>query len=44
MVDLPAAGVQILRDNSQGSPTDEGRAMLEIVNDVAPGAEVENCT
>ncbi|MFO0881201.1 MAG: S8 family serine peptidase [Gemmataceae bacterium] len=34
--DLPR-GVQVLQDGSS-SDTDEGRAMLEIVHDVAPGA------
>jgi hypothetical protein len=36
--DLPAAGVQILEDYSLNNPSDEGRAMAEIIHDVAPGA------
>jgi hypothetical protein len=35
--DLPDQGVNVLEDGPSGS-TDEGRAMLEIVHDVAPGA------
>jgi hypothetical protein len=38
--DLPAAGVQVLEDGNANGATDEGRAMLEIVNDVAPGASL----
>ncbi|RZK54525.1 MAG: hypothetical protein EOO59_11365 [Hymenobacter sp.] len=38
--DLPAAGVQVLQDLSDEDQigTDEGRAMCEIVHDLAPGA------
>ena len=36
--DLPA-GVQVIQDNPSGG-TDEGRAMAEIVHDVAPGAAI----
>ena len=35
--DLPAAGVNVLQDGS-GHTTDEGRAMLEVIHDVAPGS------
>lgn len=41
--DLPSRGVNVLRDNPNafgGNPTDEGRAMLEIVHDIAPGADL----
>lgn len=37
--DLPAAGVHVLSELASGG-TDEGRAMLEIVHDVAPGASL----
>jgi subtilisin family serine protease len=37
--DLPAAGVRVLRDDPVGA-TDEGRAMLEIIHDIAPGASL----
>ena len=36
--DLPADGVEVLADITGG--TDEGRAMAEIVHDVAPGANI----
>lgn len=35
--DLPM-GVQVLADGEPGTDTDEGRAMAQIVHDVAPGA------
>jgi hypothetical protein len=39
--DLPAAGVQVIQDSGN---TDEGRAMLQIVHDVAPGASLAFAT
>lgn len=45
--DLPGTGnpeysipVQVLKDYPYGQRTDEGRAMLQIVHDIAPGAEL----
>jgi hypothetical protein len=38
--DLPSQGVQVLEDGPAAGATDEGRAMLEIVHDVAPGASL----
>ncbi len=37
--DLPAS-VVVLRDGPASGPSDQGRAMLEIIHDVAPGAEL----
>jgi subtilisin family serine protease len=41
--DLPAAGVQVIQDLASGG-TDEGRAMLQIVHDVAPGSPLAFAT
>ena len=41
--DLPAAGVQVIQDIPSGGE-DEGRAMLQIVHDVAPGASLAFAT
>ena len=40
--DLPASGVQVIAEGSGGS--DEGRAMLQIVHDVAPGSSLAFAT
>ena len=37
--DLPASGVTVLSDGQPGD-TDEGRAMLELVHQIAPGAQL----
>ena len=37
--DLPAEGVTVLQDDPSPGSTDEGRAMLQIVHDVAPAAK-----
>ncbi len=45
--DLPSAGVTVLQDASGDDlqyATDEGRAMLQIIHDVAPGASLAFCT
>ena len=38
--DLPAVGVEVLEDDLSAGNIDEGRAMAEIVHDVAPGAAI----
>ncbi|HUY93185.1 MAG TPA: S8 family serine peptidase, partial [Pirellulales bacterium] len=42
--DLPAAGVNVIQDDNFAYDTDEGRAMLQIVHDVAPGAALDFAT
>ncbi|AWN24129.1 peptidase S8 [Deinococcus irradiatisoli] len=45
--DLPANGVQVIEEiapEDRGSATDEGRAMTQIVHDVAPGADIAFAT
>ena len=36
----PAANVQVLRDYTPGGQDDEGRAMMQIVHDIAPAANL----
>ncbi len=42
--DLPAGGVRVIQDFSANDPSDEGRAMLQIIHDVAPGADLSFAT
>ncbi len=44
MGDLPTLGVQDISDFSIGVPTDEGRGMLQIAHDIAPGASLAFAT
>lgn len=37
----PAADIDVLEDYSQKGGTDEGRAMIQIVHDIAPGARLD---
>ena len=41
--DLPAAGVSIIQDLASGG-TDEGRAMLQLIHDLSPGANLSFAT
>src|SRR4051812_5134250 len=40
--DLPAAGVEVLADSPGGN--DEGRAMAQLIHDIAPGASIAFAT
>ncbi|MGF1453869.1 MAG: Ig-like domain-containing protein [Alphaproteobacteria bacterium] len=42
--DLPPEGVQVVQDFFANDPSDEGRAMLQIIHDVAPGADLSFAT
>ncbi len=42
--DLPAAGVTVLEDGSSLNLIDEGRAMAELIHDLAPGAALSFAT
>jgi Ca2+-binding RTX toxin-like protein len=41
--DLPAAGVEVIEDLPSGG-SDEGRAMLQLIHDLAPGASLSFAT
>lgn len=42
--DLPAAGVTVLAEGSGNNLIDEGRAMAELIHDLAPGADLSFAT
>jgi hypothetical protein len=42
--DLPAAGVKVLQDYTGPDATDEGRAMLQVIHHLAPGASLAFAT
>lgn len=42
--DLPAAGVTLIAESENQNDTDEGRAMAELIHDLAPGASLAFAT